>query len=753
MKICLAVALACWFAVATTAQAAPDKPSKALELGFEQGAADTPPEGWRVLSAGWRAGVSNGAAAEGQGFFHFAPGDSAQPTGVCARWLDAAPYRNQRVVLRAKVRTAGKGQAQLWLRADLPNDRQGAFDNMFDRPVRGRAWSDATIDLDIDADAERLVVGVMAIGGATVDVDALSLEVLGPAEKPSGAEASQAAMSPRELDNAVAATPLLGHLWFFHPSKAAVRLRAWDRFAVALMAAAQPATSADELVRRLREVCAPLAVGVQIWTGGPEQAPPLPEQPREGTLWSWQHNGAGRVAQTGSIYTSTTKKTAATWPLAPDAWAACFTMLDLGGGACARVPVRVPVNDDSPAAVDAAWAAADAPRLSLEQRSTRLATVAMAWSVFEHFYPYFDVVDVDWAAALPKTLAAAATAPDAAAFTQELSAMVALLRDGHGYVGGSSSDHGALPVHVMFAGDELVVVGRSAPARDQIDIGDVITAIDGKPVSEHYREVTRTISASTEGFRRHRAATSLMTELRLADPTRLDVRGADGKVRTVSVPRAKSLPRNETKPRPAQASELASGIVYFNLDQAENDALEKALPTLAAAKGLVFDLRGYPGSAGSKLMEYLITEKAQSAHWIVPQVTEPGRDKVTWRESGRWQMSPKKPHIGGKVAFLTDGRAISYAESVMGIVEAYELGAIVGSNTAGTNGNVNPFTLPGRIQVSWTGMRVLKHDRSRHHGVGIAPTVPVVPTPAGIAAGRDEVLEKAVAWLQQEIDK
>ena len=91
------------------------------------------------------------------------------------------------------------------------------------------------------------------------------------------------------------------------------------------------------------------------------------------------------------------------------------------------------------------------------------------------------------------------------------------------------------------------------------------------------------------------------------------------------------------------------------------------------------------------------------------------------------------------------------AESIMGIVEAYRLGEIIGATTAGTNGNVNPFELPGGYVVSWTGMRVLKHDGSQHHGVGIRPTVPVEPTAAGLAAGRDEVLERAVAVLRAAI--
>lgn len=94
--------------------------------------------------------------------------------------------------------------------------------------------------------------------------------------------------------------------------------------------------------------------------------------------------------------------------------------------------------------------------------------------------------------------------------------------------------------------------------------------------------------------------------------------------------------------------------------------------------------------------------------------------------------------------FSTDGRAIGYAESTMGIVEAYKLGEIIGSPTAGTNGNINPFMLPEGSTVMWTGMWVRKHDGSPHHGVGIQPMLRVEPTAKGVHEGRDEVLEKAL---------
>jgi C-terminal processing protease CtpA/Prc len=119
----------------------------------------------------------------------------------------------------------------------------------------------------------------------------------------------------------------------------------------------------------------------------------------------------------------------------------------------------------------------------------------------------------------------------------------------------------------------------------------------------------------------------------------------------------------------------------------------------------------------------------------------------TWDTYG-WQMPVIQPHIAGRVAFLTGPRAASYAESVMGLVEHYRLGAIVGAPTAGTNGNIAWITTPSGCRVRFTGMRVTKHDGARHHLVGIQPTIPASRTLAGVLAGRDEILERGLAYVR-----
>jgi len=114
-------------------------------------------------------------------------------------------------------------------------------------------------------------------------------------------------------------------------------------------------------------------------------------------------------------------------------------------------------------------------------------------------------------------------------------------------------------------------------------------------------------------------------------------------------------------------------------------------------------------------------------------------------------MKARKPYLGTKkIVYIIDGSAISYAESCLGYIEGYNLATLVGQPTAGTNGNINPFDLPGGYHISWTGMKVLKHNGTQHHGIGILPNVFVTKTIQGIKDGRDEFLDKAIEIAKQK---
>jgi len=203
-------------------------------------------------------------------------------------------------------------------------------------------------------------------------------------------------------------------------------------------------------------------------------------------------------------------------------------------------------------------------------------------------------------------------------------------------------------------------------------------------------------------------------------------------------------------PSRPQIEEIEDNVYYVDLRRAGMNEVNDVMDTLAQARGVVFDVRGYP-NRNHDVICHLLDQEDVSDRWLrVPQIIYPdSEDVVGYRDYG-WQLRLQKPRIAGKVVFLVDARAISYAESFMGFVEHYKLGEIVGQPTAGTNGDITGFSLPGGHSIGFTGMRVVKHDGSQHHLIGVQPTVPVKRTIHGLIEGRDEYLQKALEIVNRQ---
>ncbi len=376
-----------------------------------------------------------------------------------------------------------------------------------------------------------------------------------------------------------------------------------------------------------------------------------------------------------------------------------------------------------------------------EPRARRAADAIIAWNAFQHFYPYFDQIDADWDRELTLALERMLEAKDEDDALKTLRLMTAALQDGHAQVAGNRTGRfGMLPIRLTWAEGQLVV---TASERDDIQAGDSVLAIDGAPAAKVLAQIERYVSGSPQ-WRRQYALRELSWG-RLGERVQLRVR-RDGRVIETALTRGKVMPPPEFT-RPVH-TEIRPGVHYVDLTRVKKRTLIAKTAELSAANGVVFDLRGYPRNTHF-ILQHLIDQPVRSAHWKIPLIVYPDQAEPVGYggDEERWTLTPAEPRFKGRIVFLTDARAISYAESILGIVEHYRLGDIVGQPTAGANGNVNQFWLPGGYQVAWTGMRVVKHDGSQHHLVGIQPTVPAARTIKGIAEGRDELLEKALTLL------
>jgi C-terminal processing protease CtpA/Prc len=272
--------------------------------------------------------------------------------------------------------------------------------------------------------------------------------------------------------------------------------------------------------------------------------------------------------------------------------------------------------------------------------------------------------------------------------------------------------------------------------------------VNGAPAPLALEDQERTISGATPQWIRVRAIGQLLSgppgsQLTLG----VERRQASRRQETVTVTRQRE-PFPFTPPLPPVAT-LAEGVMYADLTRLDDKALEAALPRLAQADGLVFDVRGDPAASDPHLLfRHLAQAPLTSGEWLIPEVTRPDRVRMTFVPDPGWSFAPQAPYLAGRKVFLSDARAVGAAESYLEIVEHYRLGDIVGAPTAGTQGARNRISLPGGFGVSFTGTKVLKHGGAPQHGIGIQPTVAVTRTRAAIAEGGDELIARALALLR-----
>ena len=425
--------------------------------------------------------------------------------------------------------------------------------------------------------------------------------------------------------------------------------------------------------------------------------------------------------------------------------------IDLGSGLRARVPLALAEpearRDTSFASkyevlrtsINAIASSNDPP-----DTDTRLAGVVVAWNVFRHFYPYWSESGVDWDARLRPQLTVAYAANSREAQREALRRLVADARDGHGQVVDTQKRGplARLPIQLGMVEGRVVVTASAAP--ENLPVGSVVSSIDSASATDRLTETMRLISGTPQ-WKEARA----LQEIANCQPgsvVNLTVDSGTG-------PRPEAL-RCEAAPPPAETrpeavAELSPGVWYVDLTRARMTQVAPDLEPLARAAGVVFDLRGYPTDAGGQVLPHLISAPENDRWMHVAKIIGPFGESAGWQSVG-WNLKPASPHFSGNIVFLTDGRAISYAESVMGYVADLKLGTIVGSTTAGTNGNVAMFPVPGGFNVAFTGMRVTRHDgRTPHHLAGVKPDIPVAPTLAGVRAGRDEVLERALVEVRR----
>jgi hypothetical protein len=264
-------------------------------------------------------------------------------------------------------------------------------------------------------------------------------------------------------------------------------------------------------------------------------------------------------------------------------------------------------------------------------RAQSWANGIAAWNVARHFYPYWKVVPIDWDVVLRKWLQAQPERQSRDELRDQLRHLIAPLDDGHGRIADTRDSRMRqwLPISVRPLGDRWVVEASLVP--QHVKPGDVVTAVDGKPAARYFADLVALQSGSPQ-WARWRAAREFGFGISNSTvKVRLE---RAGKAFDVTLKYGASLP-SPTRPEPI--AELNPGIYYVDLSRFTQPGFEGARARLAAAKGIVFDMRGYPAQHANDIVNYWLTGPDTAQWMIVPRFDKPfGRYDTGW--SFGWQV-------------------------------------------------------------------------------------------------------------------
>ncbi|MCB9691579.1 MAG: hypothetical protein H6736_07175 [Alphaproteobacteria bacterium] len=368
----------------------------------------------------------------------------------------------------------------------------------------------------------------------------------------------------------------------------------------------------------------------------------------------------------------------------------------------------------------------------------RLLALFRFWNVIEWTSPYRDLVEGDWHEVLEAHVAPFVTAETDEAYAEALARLAWHVNDSHTGAPWSRmlAPRGkcTLDAEVRFVEGRPVV---TASGDSQLAIGDVLEAFDGESVADRVAAMLPYTPASNEGSRMRNVGRRLG-------------RGDCGPV-TVTTHRGEVTTERVEKPDPPQPDrgfrELTEGVGYVSIDRMQTSEVDAYLERDV----LIIDARGYPEdftvfSFGRRL----VSEPTPFVRFWSVDPANPGFQVP----GAELSLEPtKEGAYGGRVVVLLDDRGQSSTEYHAMAFAAGPRTTFVGTPTAGADGNVSRFALPGGRGAYISGIGVFWPDGRPTQRVGIQPDIEVAPTLEGIRSGRDEVLEAALALVLPELSE
>jgi hypothetical protein len=386
----------------------------------------------------------------------------------------------------------------------------------------------------------------------------------------------------------------------------------------------------------------------------------------------------------------------------------------------------------------------------------RILAVARFWNIVNYYYPYKELTNITWDEILDSVIPIFIKAEGPIEYYKALSMMITHVNDAHCILNNphmlnTNKRMFKLPIKAKFINRKLYVteVDNSKQLAQQFEIGDEIVYIKNKSIDSNLILYQSYISASnTTTLERDVAIRLVWNNDSIAEV----VIRRNEKVMTVNAiyydPNVLDREFNIKMAECATDCIVSPNIAYIALDKLNIKNVKSTLNKYKKYKGLIFDLRSYPEFTLYRITNLLSSQKKKFVRFYSPNYNVPGTYIF---DSYRTAGSKHKYGFKGKIAILVNENTQSRGEFTAMALQTLEHSKTIGSQTAGTDGDVSKIILPGAYVTWLTGLKVCYPDGTATQRIGVKIDIAVKPTIEGIKAGKDEVLESAINYINDGI--
>jgi hypothetical protein len=387
----------------------------------------------------------------------------------------------------------------------------------------------------------------------------------------------------------------------------------------------------------------------------------------------------------------------------------------------------------------------------------RVLALFRYWNAIQYFYPYRYQLGNNWNKDLSELLLIFLRAKNSTEYMLACLKMIGKLNDSHATIAGYNAEYQEYignklpPFSIAFVENKMLIdkVATKLGINKKLRHGDIITQIDGESSDKYISDFLPLIPGSTIGAK-------------LRDLAKIAMRGSKKEFNiTVSrknheykyvIPRFSEMDlifeQLKTKEPEKSYKIISNNIGYIDGGNFSGKELNDMANLFKNTSGLIIDMRTYP----RELMTYTLGNYVKSEQTPFAKITNTNVNYPGYFRFVRTLENGKQSHNNYKknIIIIVNENTQSRGEFITMAFQSAPNVKVLGSQTAGSDGNVSRISLPGDIDTWISGIGIFYPDDTETQEKGIKIDYEMAPTINGFIKGKDELLDKAIILLKKK---